>query len=77
MDLQQRGVKSELGGLSGPAFDHAYLAALETNDERDIALYRTYAANGDDDMLKGWAHDRLPAIRKRRQLAEAATLEIR
>lgn len=77
MDLEQREVKAQLGGLSGPAFDQAYLAALKTNDERDIALYRAYAAHGDDDLLKSWAHDRLPAIRKRRQLAEAAALEIR
>jgi putative membrane protein len=77
IDLEQRGVKSRLATLSGPAFDQAYLAALKRNDERDIALYRGYAARGDDEMLKSFANDRLPAIRKRRQLAEAAALEIR
>jgi putative membrane protein len=77
MDLEQRGVKSRLSGLSSPAFDQEYLRALKTNDERDIALYRSYAAHGDDPSLKSWASDRLPAIRKRRQLAEAAALEIR
>jgi putative membrane protein len=77
IDLEQRAVKSRLSALSGPAFDTAYLAALKTNDDRDIALYRSYAAHGDDETLKGFANDRLPAIRKRRQLAEAAALEIR
>jgi putative membrane protein len=77
IDLEQRGIKSQLAALSGPAFDQGYLAALKTNDDRDIALYRTYAAHGDDDVLKSWANDRLPAIRKWRQLAEAAALEIR
>ncbi len=77
IDLEQRGIKSRLTSLSGAAFDQGYLAALKTNDDRDIALYRAYAAHGDDDLLKGWAHDRLPAIRQRRQLAEAAALEIR
>ena len=77
IDLEQRAVKSRLSALSGAAFDTAYLAALKTNDDRDIALYRSYAAHGDDGTLKGFANDRLPAIRKRRQLAEAAALEIR
>jgi putative membrane protein len=77
MDLEQRGVKARLSALSGAAFDRAYLAALKTNDERDIALYRSYAAHGDDEGLKRWAGDRLPAIRKRRQLAQAAAAEIR
>lgn len=77
IDLEQRGIKSRLSSLSGAAFDQAYLAALKTIDDRDIALYRTYAAHGDDDLLKSWANDRLPAIRKRRQLAETTALEIR
>lgn len=77
IDLEQRGIKSRLSSLSGAAFDQAYLAALKMNDDRDIALYRAYGAHGDDDLLKSWANDRLPAIRKRRQLAEATALEIR
>lgn len=77
MDLEQRGVKSKLAGLRGRAFDRAYVQALRTNEDRDIALYRGYAKDGKDEGLKAWAAEQLGMIRKRRQMIEAATLEIR
>lgn len=77
MDLEQRGIKSRLAVLRGPAFDRAYVQAMRTNEDRDIALYRAYAKNGPDEALKSWAGEQLIVIRKRRQLIEAAILEIR
>ena len=77
MDLEQRGVKSKLAGLRGREFDRAYVQALRTNEDRDIALYRAYAKDGKDEGLKVWANDQLTQIRKRRQLIEAALQELR
>jgi putative membrane protein len=77
MDLEQRAVKSRLAGLRGRAFDRAYVQALRTNEDRDIALYRSYAKDGKDEGLKTWAADQLTMIRKRRQLIEAALAELR
>ena len=76
MDLEQRGIKSRLAGLSGVEFDRNYVAALRTNDERDIALYRSYATETDDAALKSWVGDQLVTIRKRRQLIESTALEV-
>jgi putative membrane protein len=76
LDLEQRGIKSRLASLSGAAFDRAYLDALRTNQIRDIALYRTYAASGDDPDLKSWAADRLLTLRKQQQWTAAAATEV-
>jgi putative membrane protein len=77
MDLEQRAVKTRLATLRGRAFDRAYVEALRTNEDRDIALYRGYAKDGKDDALKQWAAEQLTLIRKRRQLIEAALAELR
>lgn len=77
MDLEQRAVKSRLAGLRGREFDRAYVQALRTNEDRDIALYRSYAKDGKDEGLKAWAADQLTLIRKRRQLIESALAELR
>ena len=77
MDLEQRGVKSRLAGLRGRAFDRAYVQALRTNEDRDIALYRSYAKYGKDEALKTWANDQLTLIRKRRQLIDSTLAELR
>jgi putative membrane protein len=77
IDLEQRGIKSRLAALSGRAFDRAYVDALRTNDDRDIALYRSYAHDGSDAAFKQWVEEQLTTIRKRRQLIDAAALEIR
>ncbi len=77
IDLEQRGIKARLATLSGPAFDRAYVAALRTNDDRDIALYRSYTRNDTDPAFTTWVNDQLKTIRTRRQMIEAAALEIR
>jgi len=76
IDLEQRGIKSRLATLSGPAFDRAYLAALRTNQERDIALFRGYAKNGEDQGLKDWAAQQLAAARRDQQQTDAVARDI-
>ena len=76
IDLEQRGVKSRLTGLSGAEFDREYLAAIRTNQERDIALFRGYAKSGEDQGLKDWATQQLVALRREQQLTDAVAHEI-
>ena len=76
IDLEQRGIKSRLSSLSGAAFDREYVAALRTNDERDIALYRAFARATKDAALKAWIEEQLATIRRRRQLIDATAREV-
>lgn len=76
MDLEQRGIKARLTSLQGRAFDDAYVAALRANDERDIALYRSFARTSKDEALKAWIDEQLGTIRKRRQLIDATAREL-
>lgn len=71
LDLEQRGVKSRLAGLSGVAFDRLYLQAIHTNHEREIALFRSYAKSGEDPGLKDWAAQQLPSLRRNQQLTDS------
>jgi putative membrane protein len=76
IDLEQRGIKARLSGLQGAAFDRAYVAALRTNDARDIALYRSFAQATKDDSLKAWIDEQLTTIRRRQQLIETTARDI-
>ncbi|MCC6763501.1 MAG: DUF4142 domain-containing protein [Deltaproteobacteria bacterium] len=76
IDLEQRAIKSRLSALHGAAFDRAYVEALRANDERDIALYRSFAAATKDEALKAWVAEQLATIRRRRQLIAGTAREI-
>lgn len=76
IDLEQRGIKARLTSLHGRAFDEAYVDALRANDERDIALYRSFARTSKDEAFKAWVEEQLGTIRKRRQLIDATTREL-
>jgi putative membrane protein len=76
IDLEQRGIKSRLTSLQGRAFDEAYVAALRSNDERDIALYRSFAHIGKDEAFTAWINEQLTTIRKRRQLIDSTVHDL-
>jgi putative membrane protein len=76
LDLEHRGIKARLAGLRGSAFDRAYVDALRTNDDRDIALYRGFARTSPSEALGSWVATQLATIRKRRQLIEVTAREI-
>ena len=76
IDLEQRGIKSRLTALSGAAFDREYLAALRLNQQRDIALFRSYAKSGEDPGLKDWATQQLTTLRREQQQTDAVTREL-
>lgn len=76
LDLEQRGIKARLTSRHGRAFDAAYVDALRANDERDIALYRSFASTTKDEAFKAWVEEQLGTIRKRRQLIDATMREL-
>ncbi len=58
---------AELQGLTGSAFDRAYIAQQRTTHEQAIALHGAYAQAGDRAALKAYAAE--AAARERRHLA--------
>jgi putative membrane protein len=76
IDLEQRGIKARLTGLSGTTFDREYLQAIRTNQDRAIALLRSYGKTGEDQGLKDWANQQLPTLRRDQQLAESVARDL-
>lgn len=64
---------ARMQGLSGPAFDEAYVALMVADHEKAIALFEQQAASGSDPALVDFAEEKLPTLRQ--HLAHAQALE--
>jgi putative membrane protein len=51
-----------LKGLSGSAFDRAYLTSMLADHEKDVAAFRREASSGQDTDVKEWAARTLPKL---------------
>lgn len=62
LDVEHRKLMTELSALSGEQFDRTYLS-IQTNAHKDaVKLFRNYSKNGEDETLKKFAADTLPAL---------------
>jgi putative membrane protein len=60
-----------LSGLSGAAFDRAYMAKMVTDHQATIELFEAEARDGKDDAVRKWAAQKLPTIRGHLEKARA------
>jgi putative membrane protein len=58
-----------LTGLSGPAFDSAFVSGEVRDHEQAIALFQREAQSGRDPALKDFAQKSLPMLRQHLQMA--------
>lgn len=68
----QEAAYKKLQGLSGAAFDKAYLAGQRQAHEQAIALFSTEATNGQAPALKNFAAQTLPILRTHLKMIKAA-----
>lgn len=61
-DAEMQKTKQELSGLSGQAFDQAYMRHMIRDHEKDVALFREQAKEGKDDAVRGLAESALPTL---------------
>ncbi len=66
--------KNHLTGMTGVAFDHAYMQDMVTDHKHDIAEFQHEADHGADPDVKAFASKALPTLQQHLQLAEQ-TLE--
>jgi putative membrane protein len=50
-------------GVTGPAFDRAYMAKMVADHQATVELFEAEARDGKDDALRKWATQKLPTIR--------------
>ena len=60
----------------GEAFDKAYVPMQVAAHEKAVSLFAAYAESGDNEALKNWAGDTLPALKEHLKEAKALNTEI-
>jgi putative membrane protein len=68
---QKPSADTTLGGLTGAAFDRAYMAKMVTDHQATVELFEAEARDGKDDAVKKWAAQKLPTIRGHLEKARA------
>jgi len=73
VDPLSQAIADQLNQLSDAEFDQAYMGAQTNSHLRSIALYRTQLAQGEDEGLRNYAAQLLPAIQNHYQMASQMT----
>ncbi len=63
MDQRHKDQFNTLKDLSGADFDRAYVPTQVVAHEQAVNLFEDYSKSGDNDALKEWAGDTLPALK--------------
>lgn len=61
-----------LSGLSGSAFDAAYMQHMVQDHQQTVAEFQKQARSGSDPQLKSFAQKYLPVLQQHLQMAEAS-----
>jgi putative membrane protein len=69
-NAQQRAAKARLSGLSGQAFDRAYIQQMEQDHTKSVALFQKESQQGQDPDLKNLAATLLPKLQSHEQEAQ-------
>lgn len=68
---EQKQTMAKLSKLSGAEFDRAYVAAMVTAHEKDVAAFKAVAKNGTDADVKAFAAATLPTLEEHLQMINA------
>jgi putative membrane protein len=69
-------VSDHLSGLSGDAFDKAYMSAMLKDARGDIEDFQKEVNSGSDKDLRGFASTALPTLRQHLQLADSTAVSV-
>ena len=74
MNERHQGMLDQLAAAgSGPAFDQRYLQQQMTAHDEAIALFSSYAQNGDNAQLRDFARRTLPTLQQHQQMLRSMT----
>ena len=72
MDSKSQSTKNHLSGLSGAAFDRAYMQDMVNDHQQDIAEFQQEIDHGTDSEVKAFASKNLPTLQHHLKLAQEA-----
>ena len=70
LDQRQQVIADSLKSAKGQGFDAAFAQAQVAAHQEGIALFKAYAANGDNPQLKAFAKKGLPVLQKHLEMAQ-------
>ena len=70
MTAEQQAMASKLAGLSGKAFDHAYLEQAVASHKKALALHEAYDKSGNSAPIVAASKEATPIVRAHLQMAE-------
>ena len=73
LDQQHQALLQQLQGAQGAEFDRLYAQQQVQSHQAAVDLFRAYSQSGDDEQLKRWASQTLPALEE--HLREAQQLQ--
>jgi putative membrane protein len=71
MDTTHDQLYKQLQGLSGPAFDHAYMSSQVQDHEAAVQAFQNEAANGSDADVRNLAQQTLPTLQQHLEMARS------
>ena len=72
VSAKDKALITKLSGLSGSAFDKAYMSAMVKDHQTDIAEFEKEASSGGDSDIKAFASKTLPTLKEHLQMAQDA-----
>ena len=70
LDAKHKAEHARLDKLSGEAFDRAYMAAMVTDHNQDVAAFQRESKMAKDADLKAWAAKTLPTLQEHQKMAK-------
>jgi putative membrane protein len=71
VDAKQKSEMDRLRGMSGTAFDAAYMQHMVQDHQKDVSDFQKQAQGGSDPALKGFAQKYLPTLQQHLQMAQS------
>lgn len=69
-DAKHKAVHDKLAKLKGVQFDSAYMSAMVSDHQKDVAAFQREAKSGKDPDVKAWAEKTLPTLQEHLKLAQ-------
>jgi putative membrane protein len=70
LDAKDQALYDRLSGLSGPAFDKAYMRAMLKDHKTDIAEFQKESNSGHDQDIRSFASSTLPTLQEHLHMAQ-------
>ena len=72
LDAKSKAMVDKMSGMSGAAFDKAYMKDMVADHKKDVAEFQKESTSGADSDLKAWAGTTLPTLQEHLKMAKEA-----